>query len=343
MNKKKILHILGDRNKGGVLSCLDTSLESGEFNNWDFIVSSITEAPAIVATWKPDLIVIHYACSWARFPQLLFYRKQAKVLIHEHNYCKAYMQRIPSPSRLKLILKLSYAFSNKAVAVSQAQGQWMLENELISPDKLQVIKQCPQLDKFFRIKPKAINYPFALGAYGRFCPQKGFDVLLQAIKLIPHAPIELYIGGEGADEQELQQLAQGLNNVKFVGRIDDVPAFLQKCDVVVIPSRWEPWGNVFLEAKAAGKPVIASNVDGLVEQMADCGILVPPNSPEKLAAAIESVIALPKSQLETWGQNGRESVRGAWKEYLYQWKTLLAEMTVLDEVTEQESWMLTAK
>ncbi|BAY25002.1 group 1 glycosyl transferase [Calothrix sp. NIES-2100] len=330
MNKPKVLHIVGDKKIGGVRSCLHTSIASRELNQWDFLVLPMTEAPSVVKTWKPDLIVIHYACTWSQLPQLLAYSQTSKILIHEHNYSEGFTQTVPSRKRFELLLKLSYGVSNQVVAVSQAQGQWMLEKQLVSPQKLTVIQQCPLLDNFLTVTPKLIDRPLILGAYGRFCVQKGFDVLLQAIKLIPDVPIQLYIGGEGPDESELKQLAQGLDNVKFVGRIDDVPAFLQTCDVVVIPSRWEPWGNVFREAKAAAKPVIASQVDGLVEQMTDCGLLVPPDNPEKLAQAIASLITLPQTQLETWGKNGRESVKDAWKEYLSKWKTLLSEITYLD-------------
>ncbi|MBD2209679.1 glycosyltransferase family 4 protein [Nostoc linckia FACHB-104] len=343
MNKMKVLHILGDKKVGGIRSCLQPSLASQELNQWDFCVSPISEAPSVVKTWKPELIIIHYACTWSQLPQLLSYRQNSQVLIHDHHYSEGFTQTVPSIKRFELLLKLSYAVSNRVVAVSQAQGQWMLERQLVSQEKLKVISQCPQLDKFLSVTPKPINSPLILGAYGRFCLQKGFDVLLKAIALIPHAPIKLFIGGEGSDEQELKQLAQGLDNVKFLGRIDDVPAFLQTCDVVVIPSRWEPWGNVFLEAKAAGKPVIASQVDGLVEQMTDCGILVPPDNPEKLAAAIETLIALPQTQLETWGKNGRELAKGAWKEYLYQWKTLLSEITPVDGLTESKNLVVSNK
>jgi glycosyltransferase involved in cell wall biosynthesis len=98
-----------------------------------------------------------------------------------------------------------------------------------------------------------------LGAYGRFSQQKGFDILIKAMQLVPSNQVQLILGGYGADEAMLKQLAEGMENVRFLGAISDVPSFLSTCDVVIIPSRWEPWGNVCLEAKAAGKPVIDSS------------------------------------------------------------------------------------
>ncbi|HEY9778726.1 MAG TPA: glycosyltransferase family 4 protein [Leptolyngbyaceae cyanobacterium] len=251
----------------------------------------------------------------------------AKIIVREHHYSQDYEQfHVFSLNRFHLMLKLTYSLADRVVAVSQAQGEWMLRNHLVWPNKLAVIRQCLLLKGFLAIASKPIKTPLVLAAYGRVSSQKGFDILLQAMKLIPHLPIKLRIGGEGSQIEELKQLAQGLENIEFVGCVDDVPKFLQASDVVVIPSRWEPWGNVCLEAKAAGKPVIASNVDGLTEQVQNCGLLIPPNNPEVLAEAIEQVVSLPQTQLQTWGSNGRESVRGAWDRYLSQWRTLLWEV-----------------
>jgi glycosyltransferase involved in cell wall biosynthesis len=133
----------------------------------------------------------------------------------------------------------------------------------------------------------------------------------------------LRIGGYGSQESELKQLAQELDNVEFVGQVNDVPAFLQQCDAVAIPSRWEPWGNVCLEAKAAAKPVIASDIDGLSEQINNCGLLVPPENPQALADAIQSLASLSSQELEMLGKQGRDSGKDAWETYLDRWEKLL--------------------
>ena len=132
------------------------------------------------------------------------------------------------------------------------------------------------------------------------------------------------MGGYGQDEQLIKDLARDLPHVKLLGAIEDVPAFLADCDVIVIPSRWEPWGLVCLEAKAAGKPVVVFAIDGLTEQVRDCGLLVPANEPTKLTKAIAS---LPQQDLAAWGQAGRASVVNAWAEFLHNWEIFLGEVT----------------
>jgi glycosyltransferase involved in cell wall biosynthesis len=190
---------------------------------------------------------------------------------------------------------------------------------------LTVIQQCRQLEKFLNVPLKPVQRPLTLAAYGRFYPQKGFDDLLKAMNLLPSELVNLHLGGEGSQEEELKQLAEGLNNTKLFGTVTDVPAFLEQCDAVVIPSRWEPWGIVCIEAKAAGKPVIAADIDGLTEQVkdCDCGILVPPHDFQQLADGIASFCNQSERTLETWGRAGRESVKNAWEKYLDNWQALL--------------------
>jgi len=100
---------------------------------------------------------------------------------------------------------------------------------------------------------------------------------------------------------------------------------------VVIPSRWEPWGNVCLEAKAAGKPVIVTAVDGLVEQVTDCGLVVAAENPEALAQAITQVSSLDDAQIASWGRKGREAVRFSGDQYITAWGDLLEEVFALHQ------------
>ena len=77
-----------------------------------------------------------------------------------------------------------------------------------------------------------------------------------------------------------------------------------------------------LEAKAAGKPVVVFAVDGLKEQVQDCGLLVTPNDSNKLAEAIASLAEKPLNQ---WGEVGRQSVIHCWDDFLNSWSAFLQE------------------
>jgi glycosyltransferase involved in cell wall biosynthesis len=131
--------------------------------------------------------------------------------------------------------------------------------------------------------------PLAL-ALGRLHPNKGFDLLLEAVAAVP--AVHLWVAGDGELRRPLERLAQDLGlsrRVRFLGWREDVPALLKSADFLVCPSRHEPLGNVVLEAWAAGLPVVALASAGpreLIEE-GESGVLVPPGeAPGALARAI---------------------------------------------------------
>ncbi len=147
-----------------------------------------------------------------------------------------------------------------------------------------------------RAAASGIKAPLAL-ALGRLHPNKGFDLLLEALAATPE--VCLWIAGEGPQRPRLERLAARLGitgRVRFLGWRDDVPCLLANADFLVCPSLHEPLGNVVIEAWSAGVPVVATASDGpagLIEN-GESGILVPlPDSrgggPQALACAIERV------------------------------------------------------
>src|SRR5205814_3307816 len=85
----------------------------------------------------------------------------------------------------------------------------------------------------------------------------------------------------------------GAPDVEHVGWVDNAPGLMRHFDVLVLPSRDEPFGTVLAEAMAVGTPVVATRVGGLAEVVEDgvTGALVAPDDPEALAAAVREVLA----------------------------------------------------
>jgi len=325
--KPKILHLLSDRNVGGIKSTSGSLTNSRLKEEFEFLFLTESEALKNLSTIKPDVVIWHDPCSWRSLWRLLKLRFATKLLIHEHHYSESFEQwKVRSPWRFHLMLRFAYGLAHKVVTISQGQLKWMRSHRLVNPKKLDTIKQCPTLDEFLTLPLKSVDATLILGAYGRFNQQKGFDTLLRAMPKVPNPQIQLLIGGYGEQEDLLKSLAGDDPRIHFLGSISDVPSFLEKCDVIIIPSNWEPWGNVCLESKAAAKTVVVSKVDGLVEQVNDCGLLVPANNPEALAAAIRQVCEMPRSQLEAWGLQGRMDVQNAWEEYMTAWEVLLSDL-----------------
>jgi glycosyltransferase involved in cell wall biosynthesis len=126
--------------------------------------------------------------------------------------------------------------------------------------------------------------PLAL-CVGRVCRQKGQDVLLLAWPLVTAAVpgAHLVIVGDGPDRHKLA--SQTPADVHWVGADDDVAPWLAAADVVVVPSRWDGMSLVVLEAMAAGRSIVAADVDGVREALGATGV-VPSEDHRALAHAV---------------------------------------------------------
>jgi glycosyltransferase involved in cell wall biosynthesis len=122
---------------------------------------------------------------------------------------------------------------------------------------------------------------------GRLEHVKGVDILIDAIRSLPDASLKLAIVGGGRDEAEISERASRDPRITFVGYSDRPADWYGAADLVVMPSRAEPFALVALEAMASGAPILASNVDGFAEIFRNRKeALVPPEEPGALAAAI---------------------------------------------------------
>lgn len=147
---------------------------------------------------------------------------------------------------------------------------------------------------------------------GRLSPEKGVDVLIRAAVHLP-AGVPVVIAGDGPSREELEQLAAELDvadRVTFLGRVpgQELHQRMRRAAVVVVPSRWyENQPMVILEAAAAGRPVVATNLGGLPELVEPgvTGWLVPHDDPTALADALRDATADPDRSHEL-GRRARE-------------------------------------
>lgn len=163
---------------------------------------------------------------------------------------------------------------------------------------------------------KAPEEKLAFISIGNLIPLKGHDYTLRAIKALVdkgHTNICLKLLGRGYLEQELKDLAKELGieaYVEFVGYVpyDEVRKKLQESDVFVLPSWYEAFGCVYLEAMACGLPAIGCWGNGIDEVIipGKTGYLVENKSLEQLVAAMEEL--LDEKIRQQVGKNAREAV-----------------------------------
>jgi glycosyltransferase involved in cell wall biosynthesis len=143
--------------------------------------------------------------------------------------------------------------------------------------------------------PLTVGFLSLLDVHHRY---KGLEVLFEALRLLPE--VRLRVGGKGEDAGFYRRQAEELGvaeRVEFLGFVEDLNAFYGGCHVFALPSTdvREGFGLVLLEAMACGRPVLTTPIVGMasdIEQQG-AGVLVPPNDPAALAAALWSLNDLP--------------------------------------------------
>lgn len=151
-----------------------------------------------------------------------------------------------------------------------------------------------------------------LAGIGRLERQKGFDYLIRAIAALPDdskSRVRLVLFGEGAILEELQQQARraGVSDrVLFAGFRPDIRELMAAIDVVVFSSLWEGLPIALLEAMAAARCIVTTDVPGNLEAVRDTreALVVPSRSVDRLSAALNAVITEPDLRLEL-GENSR--------------------------------------
>lgn len=182
---------------------------------------------------------------------------------------------------------------------------------------------------------------------GRFDPRKGIETLVRAVgqsQLRGQANLRLVIGGgsrpgqsDGLERDRIESIVAelGLQEITtFPGRLgdEDLPMYYAAADVCVVPSHYEPFGLVAIEAMACGTPVIASDVGGLQYTVVseETGLLAPPKDEAAFATAIDRILSDPdwRDQL---GQAARKRV-----ETHFSWNGVAAQLSNLYETLLSE-------
>jgi glycosyltransferase involved in cell wall biosynthesis len=131
-----------------------------------------------------------------------------------------------------------------------------------------------------------------IGVVGRLSREKGQMVFLEALSSVSAAypDVKALVIGDGPDQRILETFCQERNLrefVEFTGYCEDIRAYYQVLDLLVLPSLSEGLPNTVLEAMSWGVPVLATRVGGVPEVIdSDNGVLVPPGDPASLAAGM---------------------------------------------------------
>ncbi len=185
----------------------------------------------------------------------------------------------------------------RTIAISEHLGRFVVDHGLADPARVRVVHYGIEADGWrLPAVDAARAEEVVVGVASRLVPEKGHADLIDAVAEAGRrgARLRLQIAGDGPLRAELEARAAAAldpGSYRFLGFVADIRVFLNACDVFAFPTTpdfGEGFGMAALEASAAGRPVVGTDVGPIPEVVADgvSGIIVPPRSPARLAGAL---------------------------------------------------------
>jgi len=227
----------------------------------------------------------------------------------------------PLVSKIFLFIeRFTSLITDRMITLTEGEKQDYIRLSVAKPDKAFTIHSGVDVDRYMNVqvdikkKKRSLGLNpdgLVVGTVGWLLPIKGPMHLLDAMGNIwqRKSTVELVYVGKGDLEETLKQRAVEMGvskKVKFLGWRDDVPEIMPVFDLFVLPSLNEGMGRVLVEAMAAGKPVVASNVGGIPDLVhhGQNGFLVEPTNVNGLSTAIEKLL-LDRNMRHAMGKRGQ--------------------------------------
>ena len=254
---------------------------------------------------RADVVHLHgYGAT--TFGRLCAWRMGIPSILHEH------ANHGDTPWFQKVADRLLAPYTDLAIAVSESTREFTTRARLMPAERTKVVYLGAPLDEFARPRTwaevatarQALGIApgsTAIGCITRLMPSKGNKFLIEAAPAIlaRHPDARIFIVGEGELRGELEAQARALNlgdRLVFSGFRRDVAAALAAFDIVVFPSLWEGTPLTVFEALAMGKPIVATDADGLRDVLTDRkdALIVPKGDAAALAAAVAHLLEDPQ-------------------------------------------------
>ena len=255
--------------------------------------------PGHLLRQHPDIVHLHFPYPLGEVSQWLLRRGRATVMTYHSDVVRqARVLRLYGP-----ILKRILRSMDRILPTSEPYIQ---SSPWLRPlaEKCTVVPLAIDVDRFQRPRPHQVatirqRFPGPLLLFvGRLRYYKGLDYLIQAMRQVEAT---LLIIGGGPEAARLGAMSYELgvsHRVHFLGDVGDdlLPAYYQAADIFILPSshRSEAFGIVLMEAMAAGKPLITTELGtgtSWVNQHGETGLVVPPRDVQALTHAIQTLLA----------------------------------------------------
>lgn len=276
-----------------------TYLHKGKFDP-----ATLTALLKVIDRQQTDVLHLHgYGAT--TFGRIAAAMRGIPVVLHEH------ANHVTTPWFQQVVDRVLAPYTDIAIAVSQSTADFTIDARKVPADRTRVVYLGSPLDEFGRARSAdeiasarrdlgIADDTFAVGTVTRLMPAKGNTFLVQAVRPIVDAipDAHIYIAGEGELREPLEAEATALgvtDRLHFLGFQRDVARVLSAFDVVVFPSLAEGTPLTAFEALAMGKPIVATDADGLRDILTDGvdALVVPREDPQALADAVRRLEADP--------------------------------------------------
>jgi glycosyltransferase involved in cell wall biosynthesis len=276
-----------------------TYLHKGKFDP-----STLTALLTIIDRKGIDVLHLHgYGAT--TFGRLAAAMRGIPAILHEH------ANLTDTPWYQKVADRMLERYTDIAIAVSKSTAAFVVNARLVDPAKVKVVYLGAPHEEFSRTRSAddiasardqlgIAPGDFAVGTVTRLHDSKGNSVLIDAAHLVVqrHPNARFFLVGEGPLRESLEAQARTLglgDRFVFVGFARDVAAVLSAFDLSVFPSLWEGTPLTAFEALASGKPIVATDADGLLDILTDGrdARIVPKRDARALADAILDLIRRP--------------------------------------------------
>lgn len=197
--------------------------------------------------------------------------------------------------------RLLRPFVDATLTNSEMGRTALIDNDGLRPDQVVVLANGVDLPPAHQLwQPFTGSGPIRIGCVANLRPVKNIDGLMRAARLIldQHPDVIFEVAGDGEERARLEQLHAELqlgDSFRLRGSLKDIPAFLNQVDIAVLPSHSEGMSNALLEAMAAGRAVVATDVGANARLIRDGqeGCIVPPGDDHALAEGIRNLLTNP--------------------------------------------------
>ena len=299
---------------------------------------NVSSAPIIPAMFREarklgrtaDIIHLHFPYPPGEMARLFSGSRAKTIMTYHSDIVRQKLLRVVYQPFLWRVLR-------RADRIIATSGRYIDTSPYLSQfkSKCSIIPLGADVTQFAQVKPRIVTDlrsnlqlygstsgetpRFVLLSVGRLRYYKGLDDLIRALQQIPNAKYVIVGDGPMADEWECLARSVGVaDRVFFAGAVGDaeLPYYYAACDLFVLPAnaRAEAFGTVIVEALAAGKPVISTEVGtgtSWVNVHGQTGLVVPPHDPPALAEAINQLLSDERRR----EQMGRAALTRAYEEF----------------------------